>query len=330
MTDPLVSIVIVNWNAHLLLRACLQSIDAALAPDAEAIVVDNGSTDGSSAMVKLEFPSAVLVEAGRNAGFAEGCNLGISAARGRWIATLNNDAVAAPGWLDALRAAARGAPPRLGMIQCRMLFAHDPSLVNSTGVCLFDDGRAEDRDYGRPAASVSAGAEIFCPTAGAALYRRAMLDEVRLPSGWFDRTFFLYNEDVDLGWRCRLAGWDARYQPDATVLHDAHATSGRRGWRFVKSQCASNRIRTILKNASTGFITRTLGRTAFDLLRIPAMGGGRALGNTLGGIRGAIRERGEVSRLVRVPREEIERTWAIGRGADGRDADGRPHRPPLR
>lgn len=315
MDDPAISIVIVNWNAASLLHRCLRSIEPQLGPDAEVILVDNGSTDESLGLVQRDFPWVVVHPQEVNAGFAEGCNLGIAASRGRWVVTLNNDATAATGWLDALRAATGDEPGRVGMMQCRMLFASDPSRLNSTGVQMFDDGCAEDRHYGALAHEMSPGRDIFCPTAGAALYRRAMLDEVKLETGWFDREFFLYGEDVDLGWRCRLAGWDAVYVPAATVHHEAHATTGRKGWRFVKAQCAKNRLRTLIKNASPGFLARSLGRTAYDLLRIPALAGPRALADTILAARRSARLREEVGRLARMRREEVERRWAVPRGA---------------
>lgn len=314
MDQPALSVVIVNWNGASLLRACLQSLEACRRDaGTEVIVVDNGSTDGSAQMLHSSFPWVVPAVQPGNAGFAEGCNVGIAASRGRWIVTLNNDATVAADWLDALRAATDEVPDHLGMLQCRMVFANDPSRLNSTGVCLFDDGRAEDRDYGRPAFDAPADRAVFCPTAGAAAYRRTMLDEVKLETGWFDREFFLYGEDVDLGWRCRLAGWDAQYVPAATVLHDAHATTGRRGWRFVKAQCAKNRLRTLIKNASAGFLGRSLGRTGYDLLRIPAMAGPQSLAATLRGARRSARLRPAVTRLARVSREEVEERWAKGR-----------------
>jgi GT2 family glycosyltransferase len=313
MTDPQISIVIVNWNAAALLEACLESLAPQVRRLAEVIVVDNGSRDASVDLVRRRFPWAALVLAGENRGFAEGCNLGIAASHAPWVATLNNDATVAPDWLEAALAAAAAAPPRLGMMQCRMAFASDPSTLNSTGVRLFPDGCAEDRDYGVAASRADAGREIFCPTAGAALYRRSMLDEVRLETGWFDRDFFLYSEDVDLGWRCRLAGWDAAYLPSASVFHEAHATTGRRGWRFVKTQCAKNRLRTLIKNASGRFLARSLARTALDLLRIPAMGGPAALAATLRGAKKSAGLRRAVTALTRVDRVALERRWALPR-----------------
>lgn len=314
MTTPALSVVVVTWNAEALLRGCLRSLAPHVTSLVETIVVDNGSSDGSAAMVGREFPWATLVRPGTNRGFAEGCNLGIAASHAPWILTLNNDATVASDCLDAVRAAAAAAPARLGMMQCRMLFASDPSIINSSGVRLFPDGCAEDRDYAVPVSRADEAPGIFCPTAGAALYRRTMLDEVELETGWFDREFFLYSEDVDLGWRCRLAGWDAAYLPSATVFHEAHATTGRRGWRFVKTQCAKNRLRTLAKNASARFLARALARTLLDLVRIPAMGGPWALAETLRGVKRSASLRPAVTALARVKREDVERRWALPRG----------------
>ena len=82
-------------------------------------------------------------------------------------------------------------------------------------VTIYSDGENIDRDFHLPLRAAHRPEEIFCATAGAALYRREMLEAVRLPSGVFDRSFFMYLEDVDLGWRCRLAGWQAEYVPSA-------------------------------------------------------------------------------------------------------------------
>jgi GT2 family glycosyltransferase len=136
-----------------------------------------------------------------------------------------------------------------------------------------------------------------------------MLEDVRLPSGWFDRGFFLYVEDLDLGWRSRLAGWDARYLPAATVFHDAHASTGQRGWNFIVAQCAKNRLRTLMKNGSGRLLLSTLRPTLFDLRRMRSLGGPSALATTLRGAVTALRERPAVGRLIRVPRTSLERRW---------------------
>src|SRR5450432_2403635 len=101
-TSANLSIVVVNWNSHDDLRACLASLRAQTYRDLETIVVDNGSTDGSADMVATDFPEVRLLRETENLGFAEACNRGIEASQGAWAVMLNNDAVADPGWAQAL------------------------------------------------------------------------------------------------------------------------------------------------------------------------------------------------------------------------------------
>ncbi len=310
MPQPTISVVIVNWNSRSDLDACLSSLEAQTDHAFDTIVVDNGSADGSVELVRAKHPAVHLVDTGVNLGFAEACNVGIDASRGDWVATLNNDAEAAPDWIAELRSAASAGSARIGMIQSRILFRSDPPRVNSTGVLIFTDGGSVDRDYGAPAEDENSPPDVFCPSAGAALYRRSMLEEVRLPSGYFDRSYFMYFEDVDLGWRCRLAGWEAVYAPRATVVHGFHASASRRGRYFVKVHCKKNHIRTLIKNASLPFALRSLWATGLDWFRIPLMGGPAALVDLLRTLPRARAERALVTALCRVPREAVEKRWA--------------------
>ena len=160
-----------------MLAQCLRSLDAQSDADFETVVVDNGSADGSVELLRRDHPRVLCVEAGENLGFAEGVNRGIDAAGGAWIATLNNDTVADPGFIEELRRAARAAPPGVGTIQARLVFKSAPDRTNSTGVVLFANGNARDRDFDAPVRADDAPSDVFCATAGAALYRRAMLDQ---------------------------------------------------------------------------------------------------------------------------------------------------------
>src|SRR5438046_190155 len=111
------SVVTVNWNSRDDLEACLASLSAQTYADLEVLIVDNASVDGSLEMVRTRFPEFVLLEQNRNLGFAEGCNVGIARATGSWVALLNNDAVADPGWAETLVAAAHDVPESCGMLQ---------------------------------------------------------------------------------------------------------------------------------------------------------------------------------------------------------------------
>ena len=251
------SVIVVNWNLRDELAACLESLRLQTHDDLEVIVVDNGSHDGSAELVRSQYPECKLLRETENLGFAEGCNRGISVATGEWVAMLNNDAVADPHWAAELVRAAEGGPPQLGMLQSLMLYKERPDTINSTGIELRKNGSGRDRQEGMPRRSGHAQEEIFCCCAGAAAYRRAMLEQIKLSSGYFDRTHFMYYEDLDLGWRARLAGWSASYVPNSVVFHRWHGSSERHGRAWLIAIARTNRIRTLLKNASWAFLIRT-------------------------------------------------------------------------
>jgi GT2 family glycosyltransferase len=245
----LLSVVVVNWELRDELQACLESLEAQTHPELEVIVVDNGSTDGSADFVAERFPHFKLIRESENLGFAEACNRGIAASHGEWVAMLNNDAVAESGWAAALVRAAERAPTRLGMLQSLMLFKARPDVINTTGIGLGANGGGFDLHEGMPRMAGAAEAEIFCASAGAAAYRRSMLEQIRLENGYFDRTHFMYSEDLDLGWRAQLAGWTASYLPDSVVYHRYHGSSSAAGvagsWRSgaptVFARCSRTR-----------------------------------------------------------------------------------------
>jgi GT2 family glycosyltransferase len=307
--QPTISVVIVNWNAKDYLRDCLKSLEQQTERDFETIVVDNGSSDGSLEMLRVDFPWVTAIDAHENLGFAEGCNRGITKASGAWVATLNNDATASPTWIADLRNAVRSGNDDLGMVQSRILFKSSPSRINSTGVLIGPGGLFVDRAYNDEVMPTERAEEIFCVSAGAALYRRAMLDEIRLTSGFFDRTYFMYFEDVDLGWRGRLAGWSALYEPRATVYHAFHGTASRRGKHFVLLQCYKNRVRTVLKNGSRSYIAATSFRIVRELLWSVAKEGPNALAGYHAAIRDGLSQRRAVSRILRQRRRAVEQRW---------------------
>jgi GT2 family glycosyltransferase len=271
--------------------------------------VDNGSTDGTLEMLAREFPWARLIAAGENLGFAEGNNRGFAATQTDWIATLNNDTAADPHWLEMLRSAARAATPDAGMLQSRLVFKQHRDRTNSTGVLLFENASAEDRDFDQPLREGDRDEEVFCPTAGAALYRRSMLEAVALRNGIFDREFFMYYEDVDLGWRARLAGHRAIYVPSAIVAHEFQGSSKTREGHFISMQLKLNRIRMLLKNGSWRFLLRAVPKTFYDLAEAVLWLGPKAIGRFLQAFWSGLRARREVDAILVVPRRAIERRW---------------------
>lgn len=306
----LFSVVIVNWNSRDDLEACLRSLARQTHAALEIIVVDNGSGDGSQAMCRREFPAVRLLETYQNLGFAEACNRGILGATGEWVALLNNDTKADERWAEELARVAREAPADVGMLQSLMLFESRPGVINSTGIRLTATGSGVDRGEGQIFEPGGAIEEIFCPTGGAAAYRRTMLEAVKLSTGYLDRRFFLYYEDLDLGWRARLAGHRALFVPTSRVEHKYHASTGRIAKHRIDVFATSNRLRCLFKNASRGFLLRCAPHVAWSsakLVREGGVGDVRALGQAIGD---GLALRAEVGRVARARRERVEGAWA--------------------
>jgi len=302
--------VIVNWNGRDVLKECLDSLRAQSVAGFQIVVVDNASTDNSVAMLESEYAEVTVVQTGSNLGFAGGANCGIAATARRLIITLNNDATADARFVETLVAHACEAPVEVGMFQAKIKFSNDPKRLNSTGIVVASSGHAMDRSYNALDDIDTSPSSVFCPTAGAAMYRREMLESVRLPAGIFDSSYFMYFEDVDLGWRCRSAGYAAEYVPEAVVFHGFQTTSRKLKSNFVPLQCKRNRLRTIVKNASWRFLIRTLPTTINDVWWLVRHARIREQVAILGQVGAALRLRHAIGRTARCSRPEIELRWA--------------------
>ena len=220
----MISIVVLNYNGLRYLDDCLSSLAMQTIRDFEVIVVDNASTDGSVEHIEANFPWVRLVINKKNLGFAGGTNSGIRAARGELIFTFNNDARADSRLLEHLQKPMSDpnmANSKVGVCAAKMLFPD--GRINSAGICVSRSGAAWDRGmFESDEGQYNLQEEVFGACAGAALYRKKMLDEI----GLFDEDFFLYMEDVDLAFRGRLAGWKCIYVPEAVVYHHHGGTAG--------------------------------------------------------------------------------------------------------
>ena len=215
----LISVIVLNYNGRGFLDGCLTSLASQTYSDFEVIVVDNGSRDGSPDYIEENYPWVRLAKNDENLGFAGGTNVGIRAAKGEFIITLNNDSRADSRFIEELIKPM--ADPEVGVCAAKMLFPD--GRINSAGICISRSGAAWDRGMFEPdRGQYEFVEEVFGACAGAALYRREMLDEI----GLFDEDFFLYLEDVDLAFRARLAGWKCLYVPGARVIHHHGGTAG--------------------------------------------------------------------------------------------------------
>ena len=219
----LVSVIIVNWNGLSHLPDCLGSLSKQTFRDFEVILVDNGSSDESVTYVKQHYPWVKLVILNENKGFSVGNNHGLLHAVGDYIVTLNNDTRVETDWLEILVKTA-DMHNDAGMVGCRICSFDDPDMIDSIGMGICRDGMSRGRFRNRRWSSLEMHEveDILFPSACAALYRRAMIDEI----GFFDDDFFAYAEDSDLGLRGRLAGWKAVLATRAVVYHKYSKSSG--------------------------------------------------------------------------------------------------------
>jgi GT2 family glycosyltransferase len=190
--------------------------------------VDNGSSDGSADMAAEEF-GAQVIRNSQNRGFCAANNQGIAVARGEFVALLNNDAEANPGWLAALQRAVSRAP-EIGMVASKVLVWEDQRRIDKVGHLIYPDGQNKGRGSGAlDTGQFDREEEVLWPDGCAALYRKEMLDQI----GGFDEDFFAYGDDAELGLRARIAGWKCIYTPEAIVRHHRSATLGKDStWRL--------------------------------------------------------------------------------------------------
>jgi hypothetical protein len=226
---------VVNWNRRDLLKACLQSLKRQQVNQPfEVVVVDNGSDDGSPEMVLRDWGDDPLVRVvlrnRENRGFCAANNQGFAASDTEFVALLNNDAEAEPGWLAALASAFEGHPD-VGMAASKILVYEDPRRIDKVGHLIYPDGQNRGRGTGElDQGQYDRVEEVLWPDGCAAMYRRYMLDEI----GGFDEDFFAYADDAELGLRARIAGWKCLYMPDAVVRHHRGATLGLRSSRRLE------------------------------------------------------------------------------------------------
>ena len=243
---PDISVAIVSYNTRDLLRACLRSLMAQQA-DGEAsleiIVADNGSSDNSVEMVRAEFPSVQVIETGENLGFGRANNLALQNATGRALCLLNSDAEVLPGALS-LCLAALDADPKSGLGGGQLLWP-DGRLQTSYGNDPTLSGVFREQTFLSAFGRAHTGAPLAAPTDVQQICGAFML--IR-PQAWremggFDPQYFMYNEDVDLNFRLRRAGWRVVFLPQARITHHLGASSSADWQKRARMVAAYNESR---------------------------------------------------------------------------------------
>jgi GT2 family glycosyltransferase len=307
------SVVVTNWNGRSDLEGCLTALRAQTYENFEVIVVDNGSTDGSLELLEADFPEARVVPLGENRGFATANNTGIREARGEYVALLNNDTEVDPRWLAELVASLK-RHPAAASVTSKMLLFDQPETIDGAGDVLNwlflpyprghrgpDRGQYEDE------------VEVFSASGGAALWRGNVLKEL----GAFDEAFFIFYEDVDLGFRARLQGYECWYVPTSIVLHRrGAATKGLT--EFELFHPLKNRWFVILKNTPTRLFVRHIPQIVYGdvhwahraIINRRTRAAVRAYGVVLKSLPRLLRQRRSIQRSRRLPLDELDRLLA--------------------
>ena len=250
-----VSIIIPNYNGQKYLGDCIDSLYRLDFPrdQYEIIVVDNASSDSSKGFILSTYLDVALIQAERNLGFADGCNLGIKNSRGEYIVLLNNDTVVDPNWLKELVAVA-DSDKEVAIVGSKLLFKHIPHEIQNAGSYLTGRGDGGDMGSHQPdEGQFDTTREVMAVCGASMLVRRTLIEEI----GALDEDFFAYYEDEDLCYRTRLYGKKIIFASKSVVYHVHAATSGEWSPLFT-FLVFRNKLLIHLKNSHPGFLLKVL------------------------------------------------------------------------
>jgi GT2 family glycosyltransferase len=262
--NDFVSVTIVTYNSGRFIKRCLESVLAQKYANKEIIVVDNASTDGTIDILEQFEDRCQIYYNDENIGFAAAQNQAISVSSGTWVMTLNPDVLLLPNFIQALVDAGQ-FDSSIGTVCGKLLTmtAHfeipELPVVDSTGIYFNPMLRHLDRG----SQEVDNGhylqyEYVFGATAAAALYRRAMIEDISLDSEFFDSDFFVYREDADVAWRAQLMGWKCLYAPYARGYHVRKVLPGNRRAlpAEINMHSVKNRFLMRMKNISSDLYWR--------------------------------------------------------------------------
>ena len=237
------AVVIPNYNGIQYLETCLDALRQQTWRDFYTILVDNGSSDGSLDLVNTRYPEVEIVSLPENLGFCRAVNEGIRKAEAEYVILLNNDTQVFPDFAEQLYRGIR-CHDRAFSAGAMMIQAHDHEKLDAAGDYYSALGWAFARGKGKPPAKYSRACRVFAVCAGAAIYRMDLLKKI----GLFDEAHFAYLEDLDMGYRARIQGYENWYCPEAKVYHIGSGTSGSRYNQFKIRYSSRNNIYLIHKN----------------------------------------------------------------------------------
>lgn len=238
-----VTVVIPNYNGLHFLDKCLNAMSAQTMKEVHTIVVDNGSTDGSTEYIRKNFPWVELIELGENTGFDHAVNVGIKKAETPYVLLLNNDTEAEPEFVKELYEAIE-ASDDIFSVSSKMLNFTNRDIMDDAGDFYSVLGWQFQRGVGRDEKIFNKTSKVFSACAGAAIYRKSVFEN----TGLFDESFFAYFEDIDMGYKAKIHGYKNVFCPTARVYHVGSGSSGSKYNDFKVSLSSRNSIYLIYKN----------------------------------------------------------------------------------
>jgi len=268
---PLVSAIVLNWNGGAGVLRCLEDVAAQAYAPIETVVVDNGSTDGSTGEIERRFPGTLRARHATNFGFAAGMNRGIDAAQGSILVLLNQDVRLDPAFVERAVRGFGSAAPDVGMLAARIM-----KLVGSARTDRLLGGGILVRRRVQLAIDpeLAVAHETFGPTWCCPVLRRTMVEDVaRVTGQFFDETYFAYGEDLDANLRAQLRGWRCAYDPGLVAWHAQSGASdgGIRLWdkpAWLRVHALRNRYSTIVKDLPLGVLWRIVPALALAELAV--------------------------------------------------------------
>lgn len=236
-----VTIIIPNYNGLKFMEPCFKALRAQSDQNFELLVVDNGSTDGSVKWLEdHQIPSIFLEE---NTGFSGAVNIGIRESVTPYVILLNNDTEPQPDYVKEMVKAIEGSP-KIFSVSSKMIQLYHKDLMDDAGDMYSVLGWAYQRGVGQKSSGYNKACRVFSACAGAAIYRREVFDKI----GGFDEDHFAYLEDIDVGYRAKICGYENWYCPKAVVYHVGSGTSGSKYNSFKVKLASRNNLYLNYKN----------------------------------------------------------------------------------